>query len=94
MSFVRKPRPYSSGLPSLPAPLSGPPSAPSPKAPRPRTRPVRSAGPRSSWATAVTALAVLGTVVVLLVGGTGLVNQLWRDAQFRTAAAGVSDVMH
>ena len=85
MSFVRKPRPYSSGLPNLP---SVSPAAPSPKVPRERPRVT---GPRSAWATAVTALAVLGTVVVLLVGGTGLVELLWKDAQFRSAAAGVDD---
>lgn len=88
MSFVRKPRPYSSGLsatPTLPQPT--------PRRVRRESLP-RSApgGPRSGWATAVTALAVLGTVVMLLVGMSGLVNQLWRDAQFRSAAAGVSDV--
>lgn len=89
MSFVRKPRPYSSGLPSLPS--LNEPVKPSPR-PKPaaRVRPER--GARSAWATAVTALAVLGTVALLLVGGTGLVNQLWRDAQFRAAAAGVADV--
>lgn len=90
MSFVRKPRPYSSGLPSLGA---EPPAAPSPK-PRPPKRPrtERQRGPGTPWATAVTALAVLGTVALLLVGGSGLVGQLWKDAQFRSAAAGVSDV--
>ncbi|ADV66769.1 hypothetical protein [Deinococcus maricopensis] len=83
MSFVRKPRPYSSGLPSLPA---TPPTVPKPNVPRERPR-VRT--PRSAWATAVTALAVLGAVVVLLVGGTGLVELLWQDAQFQSAATGV-----
>lgn len=88
MSFVRKPRPYSSGLPNLP---SAPPSAaPSPK---PARQPRSASGGRSAWATAVTALAVLGLVALLLVGGTGLANLLWRDAQFRSAAAGVADVM-
>lgn len=91
MSFVRKPRPYSSGLPNLPVS----PAAPSPKPVREKRRSDgrRSDGPRSSWASAVTALAVLGLVALLLVGGTGLANLLWRDAQFRSAAAGVADVM-
>lgn len=92
MSFVRKPRPYSSGLPSFPSAPTAPskePVTPSPK-PAPRVRPERDG--KSAWATAVTALAVLGLVALLLVGGTGLVGQLWRDAQFRSAAAGVADV--
>ena len=85
MSFVRKPRPYSSGLPSLP---SAPPASPAPKLPRERPRVT---GPRSAWATAVTALAALGIVVMLLVGGTSLVELLWKDAQYQSAAAGVDD---
>lgn len=93
MSFVRKPRPYSSGLPSL-----SPPAAPAPEPRRkPREGRARPAParrlPGSPWATAVTALAVLGTVLVTLVGVSGLVNQISRDAQFRSAAAGVADVL-
>lgn len=86
MSFVRKPRPYSSGLPDLNLPAPSPSPRPA-RLPRP---PIT--GGRSAWATAVTALAVLGTVVVLLVGLTGLAEQLWKDAQFRAAAAGVAQV--
>lgn len=97
MSFVRKPRPYSSGLPNLP---TLPVSAPRPErekrtgggrpGPRPDPRP---RAPRSAWATAVTALAVLGTVTILLVGVSGLATQLWQAAQFRSAAVGVADVV-
>lgn len=91
MSFVRKPRPYSSGLPSL-----NPPAAPASHPPRGKreqtARPARRL-PSSPWATAVTALAVLGTVLVTLVGVSGLANQIARDAQFRSAAAGVADVV-
>jgi len=89
MSFVRKPRPYSSGLPS--APLSAPraPRVPKEKAPRP----ARPRGPRSSWAGAVTALAGLGALLVLVVGLSGLWNAVARDWQFRSAAAGVLDVV-
>ncbi|PNY83057.1 hypothetical protein [Deinococcus koreensis] len=92
MSFVRKPRPYSSGqsaaaLPSMPT-----------SRPRREPRPVARggavpSGPRSSWASAVTALAALGLVLILLVGASGLWNTLARDWQFRSAAAGVSDVV-
>lgn len=99
MSFVRKPRPYSSGLSSglLPTPTPPVPAARTPrvrreKRPRPAPAP-RRPGPGSSWATAVTALAVLGTVLITLVGAAGLVNQVSRDAQFRSAAAGVTDVV-
>lgn len=81
MSFVRKPRPYSAGLPEPMLP------------PVPLARPLRgSAAGRSAWATAVTALAVLGLAALLLVGGTGLVELLWKDAQFRSAAAGITEV--
>jgi hypothetical protein len=41
----------------------------------------------------VTALAVLGTVTILLVGVSGLATQLWQAAQFRSAAVGVADVV-
>lgn len=89
MSFVRKPRPYSSGqsaaaLPSMPVPRPR-------REPRPGAAPP--GAPRSSWASAVSALAALGLVLVLLVGASGLWNTLARDWQFRSAAAGVSDVV-
>jgi hypothetical protein len=44
-----------------------------------------------SWAGAVSALAALGTVLILLVGVSGLWNSVARDWQFRSAAAGVVD---
>ncbi|WP_221091452.1 hypothetical protein [Deinococcus aquaedulcis] len=86
MSFVRKPRPYSSGLPSGPLP-----PAPRPRPERAARRP--GARPGSTWAGAVTALAGLGALLVLLVGLSGLWNQVARDWQFRSAAAGVLDVV-
>lgn len=93
MSFVRKPRPYSSGLPGTP-PLPSAAPAPArrvrparpPRAPRPPL-------PRAGWPGAVTALAALGAVLVLLVGLSGLWNSVARDWQFRSAAAGVTDVV-
>ncbi|KQR35976.1 hypothetical protein [Deinococcus sp. Leaf326] len=97
MSFVRKPRPYSSGLPTLPnLPVSAPKPERERRPARPRTVPrpdPRARAPRSAWATAVTALAVLGTVTILLVGVSGLATQLWQAAQFRSAAVGVADVV-
>lgn len=87
MSFVRKPRPYSSGLPE--PFLAPPPTRPTPRAIHARGRSEHTGSP---WATAVTALAVLGTAALLLVGGTGLVELLWKDAQFRSAAAGITEV--
>ncbi|MVN89278.1 hypothetical protein GO986_21315 [Deinococcus sp. HMF7620] len=89
MSFVRKPRPYSSGLPSAPLPA---PAAPKVRRERPARTP-RARAPRSSWAGAVTALAGLGALLVLVVGLSGLWNQVTRDWQFRAAAAGVLDVV-
>ncbi len=88
MSFVRKPRPYSSGLPAV-----GLPAAPAVREkvrPAPRPRPGPRAG-RATWAGAVSALAALGAVLVLLVGVSGLWNSVARDWQFRSAAAGVVD---
>ncbi|SMB93063.1 hypothetical protein [Deinococcus hopiensis] len=95
MSFVRKPRPYSSGLPAVtasPVPAVKPSRVRREKRPRPAPAPAPRR-PGSSWATAVTALAVLGTVLVTLVGAAGLVGQVSRDAQFLSAAAGVTDVV-
>ncbi|UBV43693.1 hypothetical protein LAJ19_05615 [Deinococcus taeanensis] len=90
MSFVRKPRPYSSGLPATPRPAPAVPKLRRERAsggtPRPRA-------PRSSWAGAVSALAGLGALLVLLVGLSGLWNSVARDWQFRSAGAGVLDVV-
>lgn len=97
MSFVRKPRPYSSGLPGTP-PLPSAAPAPArrvrsarPRLPRPDLS--RPDLPRAGWPGAVTALAALGAVLVLLVGLSGLWNSAARDWQFRSAAAGVTDVV-
>ena len=93
MSFVRKPRPYSSGLPSVGLPNAvreAPRAEKAKKSPRPR--PARGPRPAMSWAGAVTGLAVLGTALVILVGASGLWNSVARDWQFRSAAAGVTDV--
>lgn len=49
--------------------------------------------PRSSWATAVTTLAILGILLISIVGVSGIANQVWQAAQFRAAAAGISDVV-
>ncbi|MDV6375967.1 hypothetical protein [Deinococcus arenicola] len=98
MSFVRKPRPYSSGLPSVGLPGAARASAvretPRPEKAKkpPRSRPTRGPRPAMSWAGAVTGLAVLGTALVILVGASGLWNSVARDWQFRSAAAGVTDV--
>ncbi len=98
MSFVRKPRPYSSGLPSVGLPSGAREGSrsdrirtePARKSPGPRY--VRGPRPAMSWAGAVTGLAVLGTALVILVGASGLWNSVARDWQFRSAAAGVTDV--
>lgn len=96
MSFVRKPRPYSSGLPSVGLPGAARASAaweaPRPEKARKANRPPRGPRPAMSWAGAVTGLAVLGTALVILVGASGLWNSVARDWQFRSAAAGVTDV--
>jgi hypothetical protein len=92
MSFVRKPRPYSSGLPSVGLPQAARETARPEKNTGARPRRVRGPRPAMSWAGAVTGLAVLGTALVILVGASGLWNSVARDWQFRSAAAGVSDV--
>ncbi|WP_188902486.1 hypothetical protein [Deinococcus aerophilus] len=90
MSFVRKPRPYSSGLPSVGLPTAAAPVTREKVRPAPR---LRRSGPRGgvTWAGAVSALAALGTVLILLVGVSGLWNSVARDWQFRSAAEGVVD---
>ncbi|MBB6017348.1 hypothetical protein ACFP9V_06600 [Deinococcus radiopugnans] len=92
MSFVRKPRPYSSGLPSVGLPQAARETARPEQKKGPRPRRVRGPRPAMSWAGAVTGLAVLGTALVILVGASGLWNSVARDWQFRSAAAGVTDV--
>ncbi|MDB5046796.1 MAG: hypothetical protein JWQ08_2846 [Deinococcus sp.] len=94
MSFVRKPRPYSSGLSAAPLPPVPTPTNAVRQRTHKREKPARSTArqPRSSWATAVTALAVLGILLISIVGMSGLASQVWQAAQFRSAAAGISDV--
>jgi hypothetical protein len=88
MRFVHKPRPYSSG------PFDGlsRPGGPS-RRPRPRrsrsSRPSRT--PPGLWGgQAVNALAALGLIVTLIVGGAALHNQYSREAQFAAVGQAIS----
>ena len=103
MRFVRKPKPYTSGLWSLltwsrPAGRRSRPAAARPPSspPRPLHRPAsltppaqvrlpqerRAHSPVYWGQRSVTALALLGVLVVALIGGFAVNNQLNRDAQF------------
>ncbi|WP_293911865.1 hypothetical protein [Deinococcus sp.] len=93
MRFVHKPRPYSSGpfdglRPGKPDELRRPGGRSRRPGPR-RTRPART--PTTLWGgRAVDALAALGLIVTLLIGGAALHNQLTREAQFAAVGQAIS----
>ncbi|TSA87573.1 hypothetical protein FNU79_03595 [Deinococcus detaillensis] len=63
--------------------------------PRPlsQPRPTRASRTPAHWGQrSVTALAALGTVVVLLIGGSALYNQFNREAQFAAVATHLADL--
>lgn len=63
--------------------------------PRPlsKQRPAHSNRTPTHWGQrSVTALAALGTVVLLLIGGSSLYNQLNREAQFTAVATHLADL--
>lgn len=116
MRFVRKPKPYTSGMMGSlnwppfqrraqhrrPSPLPGLPPFKSPSsrslgqtAPklRPPAAPGRAARPAASRGQfALNLLAVLGLLVVGVIGGSAATNQLSRESQFTAAASHLADL--
>ena len=102
MRFVRKPKPYSSGLLgglNWPARQPGARRKPHkgrqarPRRPATEPRPNLSGRPPLVWGRrSVSALAVLGLFAVLLIGGFAVYNQLDRQAQFTAVGNAVSEL--
>ena len=102
MRFVRKPKPYSSGLLGA---LNWPSRQPGarrkpqksrqarPRRPATEPRPNLLGQPPLAWGRrSISALAVLGLAITLLIGGFAVYNQLDRQAQFTAVGNAVSEL--